>query len=197
MVLSQTPFTSVWKPLVVCYFLALKSGQGIFRDFWIPKLKKRSLSAPLRGALKTKQPRGERIKLVGGCPFITRAFIWTLGITKLRGRASQRFPFGPWLSLLRRCKQFSKSHSSGPKSASLEVYHYMLLGSWNICTKHNNGSEEELFWVTARLWFFANMKTLKNLDSVEYFAIVRWLFERGSGWQERRCKQSWPFKAGY
>ena len=112
MVLSQTPFTSVWKPLVVCYFLALKSGQSIFRDFWIPKLKKRSLSAPLRGALKTKQPRGERIKLVGGCPFITRAFIWTLGITKLRGRASQRFPFGPWLSLLRGCKQFSKSRSS-------------------------------------------------------------------------------------
>ena len=100
MVLSQTPSTSVWKPLVVCYFLALKSGQGIFRDFWIPKLKKRSLSAPLRGALKTKQPRGERIKLVGGCPFITRAFIWTLGITKLRGRASQRFPFGPWLSFV-------------------------------------------------------------------------------------------------
>ena len=57
---SQTLYGSLWRFVT---FWQWNQGEAVLGIFWIPKLKKRSLSDPLRGALKTKQPRAGRIKL--------------------------------------------------------------------------------------------------------------------------------------
>ena len=65
---------------------------GIFCDFEAKEVFfVRSFTRRVKNSAKSG---GQRIKR-GGCPFITRIHLDTWN-NKTRGRASQRFPFGPW-----------------------------------------------------------------------------------------------------
>ena len=88
---------------------------------------------------------------------------------KTRGRASQRFPFGPWpfVAILGCCKQFKKATTVGRLHLVIYHYHHWLLYIWR--KKSGRKRKSNLQNTTLS----KNKKKRGNTNSAfEQFAIV-------------------------
>ena len=122
----------------------------------------RSFTSRVKNSAKSG---GQRIKR-GGCPFITRIHLDTWN-NKTRGRASQRFPFGPWPFVA--VNNLAKA--SVAARLNREIYQCNVFSEFTMYISGVRMVYQEIF-------IFRVLLHNDDMKIVEYFAIARILLRR-------------------